>query len=104
MLTISLKHFRTLKLNAVYWAVINFTYTASPIFISIAVFATYVLMDPEKNVLTAEKIFVSVSLFNMLRIPLTLFPMVTKEMIRLFVSTKRIRKFLNSDELQVQAK
>jgi hypothetical protein len=37
----------------------------------------------------------------MLRIPLTLFPMVTKEMIRLFVSTKRIRKFLNSEELQV---
>ena len=55
----------------------------------------------DKNILTAEKIFVSVSLFNMLRIPLTLFPMVTKEMIQLFVSTKRIRKFLNAEELQV---
>jgi hypothetical protein len=58
-------------------------------------------LPQDNNILTAEKIFVSVSLFNMLRIPLTLFPMVTKEMIRLFVSTKRIRKFLNSEELQV---
>ena len=80
----------------------NFTYSASPMLIAIAVFATYVFIDPEKNVLNAEKIFVSVSLLNMLRIPLVLFPMVTKDMIRLFVSNRRIRKFLNAEELQVR--
>jgi hypothetical protein len=41
--------------------------------VCIVTFATYVLSS-KKNILTAEKAFVSLALFNLLRFPLVLFP------------------------------
>ena len=56
-------------------AVSFLTFILSPFLVALATFATYVLVD-EKNVLDAQKAFVSLSLFNILRMPLTLLPMV----------------------------
>ncbi len=56
-------------------------------------------MDPELNILTPQKVFVSISLFNLMRIPLTLFPIVLKETIKMNVSIRRITAFLNAEEL-----
>lgn len=42
--------------------------------VSAATFATYVYID-EKNVLDAEKAFVGLTLFNLMRFPMALFPM-----------------------------
>lgn len=42
--------------------------------IAVAVFACYVLMDPANNILTPEKAFVSLTLFSILKLPLTLMP------------------------------
>ena len=56
-------------------------------------------MDPVKNILTPQKVFVCISLLNMLRVPLVLFPITFKESITMLVSLRRITDFLNADEL-----
>ena len=50
------------------------------------------------TVLTFQ-IFVSVSLFNLIRIPLTLLPWAVIDTIKLVVSINRIQAFLNAEEL-----
>ena len=94
------KEVKFLKFSAILAGVINFTFCMSPFLITIATFTSYVLLDPENHVLTPSKVFVSVSLFNLLRIPLTLFPWVIKETITMMVSVRRITDFLNADELE----
>ena len=93
------KEIKFLKYSAILAGVIIFTFCMSPFLVTIATFSSYVLLDPENNVLTPTKVFVSVSLFNLLRIPLTLFPWVLKETITMMVSVRRITDFLNADEL-----
>jgi len=44
-------------------------------------FAVYVLSD-ENNILDAEKAFVSLSLFNILRFPLSMFPNVISNVVQ----------------------
>lgn len=45
------------------------------------------------------QIFVSVALFNLIRIPLTLLPWVIIDCIKMAVSINRIQDFLNAEEL-----
>ena len=66
--------------------------------VTVAVFGMFVWAYPSE-VLTAEKIFVSVALFNMIRIPLTLLPWALMDAIKLIVSINRIQAFLNAEEL-----
>lgn len=89
---------KILRLCARLWAFMNFTFTGAPILVTIAVFALYVLIDPS-HVLTADKIFVSLSLFNLIRIPLVMFPFTLVETIKLIVSLKRINTYLNANEI-----
>lgn len=81
------------------WALTNFTFAASPFFVTLAVFAIYVAIDPVHNVLDAQKIFVSISLFNIMRLPLTMFPWAMVEAIKMVVSVNRIARFLVAEEL-----
>ena len=64
---------------------------------TVVVFALYTMMDPANHVLDASKIFVSMALFGLMRLPLTIFPWALTECIKLFVSLKRINKFLNAE-------
>uniref|UniRef100_A0A8C9FUH6 ABC-type glutathione-S-conjugate transporter n=1 Tax=Pavo cristatus TaxID=9049 RepID=A0A8C9FUH6_PAVCR len=64
--------------------------------VALTTFAVYVLVD-EKNILDAEKAFVSLSLFNILKFPLTMLPQVISNITS--VSLKRIQQFLSHDEL-----
>nr|XP_033816968.1 canalicular multispecific organic anion transporter 2 isoform X2 [Geotrypetes seraphini] len=66
--------------------------------VAMTTFAVYVTVD-EANVLDAEKAFVSLSLFNILRFPLSMFPQVISNIVEASVSLKRIQKFLSHDEL-----
>jgi ATP-binding cassette subfamily C (CFTR/MRP) protein 1 len=54
-------------------------------------FATYVLSDPN-NILDSEKAFVSLSLFNILRFPLSMLPMMIMNMVRNFFLCSRSEK------------
>ena len=59
----------TLKKMSYLGAVQTFMFTASPFMVALASFATFVLVD-EANVLNAEVAFVSLSYFNLMRMPL----------------------------------
>ncbi|KAG1674091.1 Multidrug resistance-associated protein 1 [Nymphon striatum] len=69
-----------------------------PILISLASFATYVYID-KNNVLTPNVAFVSIALFNLIKVPMMLFPVAFSSIVEARVSIKRIDKFLNSEEL-----
>ncbi|CAF4181538.1 unnamed protein product, partial [Adineta steineri] len=83
-------------------AIANFIWTFTPILVGIATFATYILSSNE-NVLTADKAFVSLTLFSLLCSPLDLFSDVITSVLDARVSNKRIQKFLNNEELDENA-
>ena len=66
---------------------------------SLVTFATYVLSDSSNN-LDPEKAFVSISLFNILRFPMSMLPMIISMMVQANVSLGRIDKYMNSAELK----
>ncbi|KAF8763126.1 Multidrug resistance-associated protein 1 like [Argiope bruennichi] len=72
--------------------------SCSPFLVALVSFATYVLID-ENNHLDAATAFVSLSLFNILRFPLTMLPHLITTMILVSVSVKRLNKYMNSEEL-----
>uniref|UniRef100_A0A8P4G8C0 ABC-type glutathione-S-conjugate transporter n=1 Tax=Dicentrarchus labrax TaxID=13489 RepID=A0A8P4G8C0_DICLA len=57
------------------------------------------LTSDSDNVLTAEKAFTSISLFNILRFPLAMLPMLIAAMVQTTVSRKRLEKFLGGEDL-----
>nr|XP_036222275.1 multidrug resistance-associated protein 1 isoform X5 [Bactrocera oleae] len=98
VLQIREKEIETLKAAAYLNAGTSFLWSCAPFLVSLVTFGTYVLID-ENNVLDATKIFVSLSLFNILRFPLIMLPMLITNMVQTQVSVKRINKFMNSEEL-----
>ncbi|EDV32093.2 uncharacterized protein Dana_GF14209, isoform P [Drosophila ananassae] len=92
------KEIATLRSTAYLNASTSFLWSCAPFLVSLVTFATYVLID-ENNVLDATKTFVSLSLFNILRFPLTMLPMLITNLVQTQVSVNRINKFLNSEEL-----
>lgn len=92
------KEIETLRGTAHLNAVTFFLWTFAPFLVSLVTFGTFVLSDDD-NILTATKAFVALSLFNILRMPLMMLPMMITNMIQTQVSVNRINKFMNSDEL-----
>ena len=92
------KELQIIKKNAILNSFNNFTYACSPILVTLAAFTAYASVDG--NVLTPQKVFVSIAYFNLMRIPLMLFPLTLREVIKTYVSLKRITEFLNAEEIQ----
>ncbi|XP_037545242.1 multidrug resistance-associated protein 1-like [Nematolebias whitei] len=90
---------RVLKKAAYLGAMSTFTWICAPFLVALSTFSVYVLID-EQNVLDAQKAFVSLALFNILRFPLNMLPMVISSMVQASVSLKRLRVFLSHEELQ----
>ncbi|MCJ8739023.1 hypothetical protein PDJAM_G00042390 [Pangasius djambal] len=88
-----------LKKAAYLAAVSTFTWVCAPFLVALSTFAVYVLVD-ENNILDAQKAFVSLALFNILRFPLNMLPMVISSMVQASVSLKRLRVFLSHEELE----
>ena len=65
--------------------------------VSLATFGTFVLTSNES--LTAEKAFVALSLFNILRFPISMLPYLISSIVQASVSLKRLSTFLQNDEL-----
>ncbi|XP_074531508.1 ATP-binding cassette sub-family C member 2 [Halichoeres trimaculatus] len=80
-------------------SVSTFVFSCAPALVSLATFATFVGVSSE-NVLTAEKAFTSISLFNILRFPLAMLPMLIAAIVQTSVSKKRLEKFLGGDDLE----
>ncbi|KAG7280285.1 hypothetical protein CRUP_026826 [Coryphaenoides rupestris] len=66
--------------------------------VSLAAFAVFVGVSSD-NMLTAEIAFTSISLFNILRIPMAMLPMLLATMVQTVVAKKRLEKFLGADDL-----
>ncbi|XP_027879365.1 multidrug resistance-associated protein 1 isoform X2 [Xiphophorus couchianus] len=90
---------RVLKKTAYLGAISTFTWVCAPFLVALSTFAVYVLID-DQNVLDAQKAFVSLALFNILRFPLNMLPMVISSIVQVSVSLKRLRVFLSHEELQ----
>uniref|UniRef100_A0A8B9LI33 ABC-type glutathione-S-conjugate transporter n=1 Tax=Astyanax mexicanus TaxID=7994 RepID=A0A8B9LI33_ASTMX len=67
--------------------------------IAFAMFGVYVLID-DKNVLDAQKIFVSMALINILKTPLSQLPFAMSTTMQAVVSLKRLGKFLCQEEIK----
>uniref|UniRef100_A0A8C5L1D2 ATP-binding cassette, sub-family member 2 n=1 Tax=Jaculus jaculus TaxID=51337 RepID=A0A8C5L1D2_JACJA len=74
----------------------------APVLVSVVTFSVYVLVD-SNNILDAEKAFTSITLFNILRFPLTMLPMVVSFILQASVSTERLEKYLGGDDLDTSA-
>nr|CAD7261608.1 unnamed protein product [Timema shepardi] len=98
ILKIRNKEVRVLKQAAYLNAATSFVWTCAPFLVSLASFATFILVD-ENNVLDAQTAFVSLSLFNIIRMPLAMMPMLIVSLTQVSVSIKRMNKFMNVEEL-----
>ena len=65
--------------------------------VALATFGTFVLFSDEP--LTAERAFVALSLFNILRFPLSMLPNLISSLVQVSVSLKRLSVFLQHDEI-----
>ncbi|XP_054249750.1 ATP-binding cassette sub-family C member 3 [Indicator indicator] len=98
VLEIRQNELRVLRQAAYLSSLSNFAWVSAPFLVTLTTFAVYVLVD-EKNILDAEKAFVSLSLFNILKFPLIMLPQVIGSLVQTSVSLKRIQEFLSHDEL-----
>ncbi|XP_076227007.1 multidrug-Resistance like Protein 1 isoform X2 [Nomia melanderi] len=98
ILKIRTKEIEVLKEAAYLNSGTSFIWSFAPFLVSLVSFATYVLID-EENRLNSTVAFVSLSLFNILRFPLSVLPMMIGNIVQAWVSVKRINKFMNSEEL-----
>uniref|UniRef100_UPI00398F13F5 ATP-binding cassette sub-family C member 3-like isoform X3 n=1 Tax=Pristiophorus japonicus TaxID=55135 RepID=UPI00398F13F5 len=98
VLAIRQKELKILKKAAYLNALSTFTWTTAPFIVALTTFAVFVTLD-ENNVLDAQKAFVSLSLFNILRFPLNMLPQVISSVVQATVSLKRLQNFLSHDEL-----
>ncbi|NXK95917.1 MRP3 protein, partial [Formicarius rufipectus] len=98
VLEIRKNELRVLKKSAYLNSLSTFAWISAPFLVALTTFAVYVSVD-ENNILDAEKAFVSLSLFNILKFPLNMLPQVISNIAQTSVSLKRIQQFLSHDEL-----
>ncbi|NXQ53258.1 MRP1 protein, partial [Anthoscopus minutus] len=98
VLKIRQKELQVLKKSAYLAAMATFTWVCAPFLVALSTFAVYVTRD-KNNILDAQKAFVSLALFNILRFPLNILPMVISSIVEASVSLKRLREFLSHEEL-----
>ncbi|XP_061033006.1 ATP-binding cassette sub-family C member 3 isoform X6 [Eubalaena glacialis] len=92
---------RLMRQAAYLHATSTFIWICTPFLVTLTTLGMYVSVD-KNNVLDAEKAFVSVSLFNILKIPLNMLPQLISNLAQTSVSLKRIQHFLSQDELDSQ--
>ncbi|KAF2361957.1 ABC transporter-like [Trinorchestia longiramus] len=75
VLAIRQKEIDVLKRAAYLNAVTSFVFTCTPFLVTFAMFFFYVMIDPDgTHLLTPDKVFVSVTLLNILRMPMAMLP------------------------------
>ncbi|KAJ1871511.1 hypothetical protein LPJ55_003810, partial [Coemansia sp. RSA 990] len=94
----------TIRRYGMIQAVFSFVTTLLPFVVSFATFGLYSLLDNQSHgPLTPQLVFVALTLFNMLRFPLSFGPMVVPALLEAMVSSKRIFDFLVADEIDFTA-
>ncbi|XP_075210358.1 multidrug resistance-associated protein 1-like [Lycorma delicatula] len=98
ILKIRNKEIKYLKRTSYLLASMSFFWLCTPYLMALASFSCFLLSN-EDNLLTPQVAFVCLSLFNLLQIPLALFPVMVGSLVQASVSLNRINDFLNSEEL-----
>ncbi|GCB75002.1 hypothetical protein scyTo_0019708 [Scyliorhinus torazame] len=93
---------KVMKKSSYLVAAAIFLVNCTPFMVTLTSFAVYLAVDP-KNVLDAEKAFTSISLFNIMRFPLMMLPMLISSLVQAGVSCKRLEKFLGGENLDTSA-
>ncbi|KAK0395659.1 hypothetical protein QR680_001380 [Steinernema hermaphroditum] len=88
-----------LKKGTLVRSVVDVFNTASPFLVAILTFATYTLSNPQEHILTAQIAFVSLTLFNQLRSPMTMIGLLIAQTVQAVVSNKRLKDFFVAEEL-----
>lgn len=73
-----------------------------PFFVTLFTFVAFVFSD-NSNKITPNAFFVALSLFNILRVPLIMFPLMVQKAITAWVAVQRINKYLNHADMDFQA-
>ncbi|XP_059143339.1 multidrug resistance-associated protein 1-like [Physella acuta] len=92
------KELALLKKTAYLNAISTFFSTTAPYMVTLATFATYIQVS-DSHYLDANKAFVALTLFNILKFPVSLLPTIVTFMVQATVSLKRIEKFLRQEDL-----
>ncbi|KAJ2556689.1 hypothetical protein EV175_001836 [Coemansia sp. RSA 1933] len=94
----------TIRRYGVLQAVFSFVVTLLPFVVSFTTFGLYTLADGVSHgPLTPQLVFVALTLFNMLRFPLSIGPMVIPALLESIVSIGRIHDFLTAGEIDFEA-
>uniref|UniRef100_A0A8C9SGB7 ABC-type glutathione-S-conjugate transporter n=1 Tax=Scleropages formosus TaxID=113540 RepID=A0A8C9SGB7_SCLFO len=93
------KELKALKKSQILYSISIASFSSSSFLVAFAMFGVYILMD-HKNVLDAQKVFVSMALINILKTPLSQLPFAMSTTMQAAVSLKRLGKFLCQDELK----
>ncbi|KAI6229423.1 ATP-binding cassette sub-family C member 8 [Aphelenchoides besseyi] len=96
------KEVNVLKRLAFWNAATSLSWSCAPFLVAATTFGTYVLIDPKNNILTPQIVFVAISLFNILRFPMSISVMVYTQIVQFKVSNQRVKAFLAAEELQPQ--
>ncbi|XP_059046550.1 multidrug resistance-associated protein 1 isoform X2 [Achroia grisella] len=98
VLKIRNKEMNVLKQTAYLNSATSFIWSCAPFLVSLMSFGCFVLVN-DTEVLDSKRAFVALSLFNILRFPLSMLPNVISNVVQTSVGIKRLNKFMNSDEL-----
>lgn len=102
ILKIRNREMQVLRQTAYLNSATSFIWSCAPFLISLVSFGCYVLTN-ETEVLDSQKAFVSLSLFNILRFPLSMLPNVISNIVQTAVGIKRLNRFMNCEELDENA-
>ncbi|KAM3726825.1 Multidrug resistance-associated protein [Dirofilaria immitis] len=100
VLEIREKEIAVLREIALYNAAISLTWSCTPFLVAMVTFGLYVKIDPQNNQLTPQVTFVGLSLFNLIRFPMTIFPLIFTQGTQCSVSNARLKSFLSDDEMR----
>lgn len=87
-----------LKKQSWYTAMISFAYQCLPFVVILSSFTTFILID-RNNILNANKIFVSLSLFNIIRTSLVNLPNAITNFSLCLTAVKRLNEFFEREEI-----
>ncbi|XP_045495078.1 multidrug resistance-associated protein 1 isoform X3 [Colias croceus] len=103
ILKIRNKEMNVLKQTAYLNSATSFIWSCAPFLVTFLTFFTYVITDPDNHILTPVRVFVSMSLFYTMNLPLGLLPLIVVSVIETAVGMKRLNKFMNCEELDIES-
>jgi ATP-binding cassette subfamily C (CFTR/MRP) protein 1 len=83
----------------IYQTLISFSWGIASFLVATASFVTFILID-KNNDLDASTAFVSLTLFNTIRFPLMIFPMIITSLIQVFLYIRKIYLYFNLNNLE----